>query len=101
MNTPLTVVARWQVRPEAVASVLALVAELRQRSLEEPGCRGYDVLQSPGAPDQVVLIESYVDWPAIEEHRRSKHYQELVVGRILPLLTTRRLDLLQPFQPPA
>jgi quinol monooxygenase YgiN len=44
-----------------------------------------------------VLIESYADPSALEAHRRSEHYRELVVERLLPLLTARRVELLRAY----
>ena len=97
MNTtgPITVVARWQANAGAVDSVLALVAELRPPTLAEPGCLGYDVFRSTDQPGELLLVERYRDQAAIEAHRASAHYQGVVVQRILPLLSNRRVELLR------
>ncbi len=91
----ITVVARWQVAPGAVDEVLALAAQLREASLAEPGCLGYDAFQRVGEPGAILLVERYADDAAIDAHRASAHYQALVVGRILPLLASRRVELLR------
>jgi quinol monooxygenase YgiN len=96
-SEPVVVIARWTTTVKSVDGVLALVEQLRQRSLEEPGCLGYEVLRNVGAPESIVLIESYADPSALEAHRRSEHYRELVVERLLPLLTGRRLELLRTY----
>lgn len=93
---PVVVIARWQTTAESLGDVLSLVAELRRRSREEPGCLRYEVLESIEAPVAIVLVEQYRDGAALEAHRSSAHYQELVVGRILPLLTARRVEVLRP-----
>jgi quinol monooxygenase YgiN len=93
----IVTIAHWQVHPEAVASVLALVDELRRHSLEEPGCLGYEALQSVGGPDSIVLIERYADPAALAAHRNSAHYKGLLVEQILPLLSARGVELLRPF----
>lgn len=97
MNTvdPIVTIAHWTVEAATMEKVLALVGELRRRSLEEPGCRSYEVLRSVSAPDTLVLLESYSDPTALEAHRSSKHYHELLVERVLPLLTSRRVDRLR------
>lgn len=92
---PIVVVARWRMAPEAVAEVLGLVAQLREQSLAEPGCQGYDAFQGVGVPGELLLLERYADHAAIEAHRASAHYQELVVRRILPLLSGRQVQLLR------
>lgn len=93
---PLVVVARWETAGESLGAVLSLVAELRERSLGEPGCLGYEVLESVEAPSAVVLIERYRDAAALDAHRGASHYRELLVERILPMLTARRVELLRP-----
>ena len=96
---PIVSVARWQLSIEAVESILPLVAELRRQTLAEPGCRGYDVFRSVETPGQLLLLERYRDDAALEEHRASKHYRELVVQRILPLILGRKVELLRAIEP--
>ena len=90
----IVVVARWQVATGAIDDVLPLVDELQRRSLEEPGGEGYEVLRPTEDDAAIVLIERYRDAAAIDEHRQSAHYQELVIGKILPKLTSRRVEVL-------
>ena len=97
MSAPeqIVVVARWQMREEHVADVLELVSVLRQQSLDEPGCVGYDVFRSADDPGVILLIERYRDNAAIDAHRNTHHYRELVVERIIPLLSNRQVELLR------
>ncbi len=91
----VTVVARWQVLPGRVDEVLALVEGLRQQSLAEPGCVGYEAFRSMVRPDEILLLERYGSSAAIEAHRASAHFQDLVLGQIVPLLASRQVELLQ------
>jgi quinol monooxygenase YgiN len=91
---PIVVVARWTVAAASIAEVRALLPELQRKSLAEPGCLGYEVLESGTAPELIVLIERYRDAAAIEAHRDTAHYRELVAARIVPLLAQRQVDLL-------
>ena len=91
----VTVLARWQMPATAVAEVLKLVATVRQQSLAEPGCLGYEVFLSTEASSTLLLLERYRDIAAVEAHRQTAHYRELVAGRIVPLLTDRQVELLQ------
>ncbi len=95
----ITVLARWQPAPNAMAEVLALAEEMRERSLAEPGCLGYEIYRSPAAPDAVLLVERYRDAAALEKHKQSAHYQLLVTGQVLPLLAYRKVDLLRACTP--
>ncbi|MET0935386.1 MAG: putative quinol monooxygenase [Luteibacter sp.] len=89
----VVIVARWQVPSDVLGDVLGHVASLREASLGEPGCLGYEVFQAPGT---VLLLEHYRDDEALETHRQSAHYQALVVGRIVPLLASREVEILRP-----
>lgn len=95
MAEPIVVIAHWETTAESLGGVQALVAELRRLSLQEPGCLAYEVLRGD-APNGIVLLERYRDAAALEQHRGSAHYKELLVERILPLLTSRRVQLLRP-----
>ena len=91
----ITVLARWQVPEARVAEVLKWVAALRQQSLAETGCLGYEVFRSPDDAGTVLLVERYRDDAAIEAHRNSLHYRELVTARIVPALSSRQVELLR------
>lgn len=93
--TQITVVARWQPLTASYEEVLALIGELRPQSMAEAGCLGYEVFQSIDEPRTILLLEHYRDAEALEAHKLSAHYQELVVGRVLPLLAERRVEILQ------
>jgi quinol monooxygenase YgiN len=92
----VVVVAYWTTVEASLPSVLSWVAALQPLSLAEPGCLGYEVLQSVDEPTSLVLIERYRDDAALEAHQSSAHYQEFVVGRIRPLLTDRQVEILRP-----
>jgi quinol monooxygenase YgiN len=97
MSAPgqITVVARWQPTTGFLGDVLSILAELRPKSLAEPGCLGYEVYQGVDAPESLLLLERYRDEAALDAHRQSEHYQALVVGRVLPLLADRRVEFLR------
>ncbi|HVJ38148.1 MAG TPA: antibiotic biosynthesis monooxygenase family protein [Stenotrophomonas sp.] len=91
---PIVVIARWTMAAASLAEVLALLPDLQRQTLLEPGCLGYEILQSAEAPNTLVLIERYRDAQAIAAHRESAHYRAIVAGRIVPLLVERQVDLL-------
>jgi quinol monooxygenase YgiN len=97
---PVVVVARWQVRGDApgdlLTEVLGHVAALREASLAEPGCLGYEVFEALHGPGSLLLLEHYRDDAALEAHRQSAHYRALVADRILPLLAARQVEILRP-----
>lgn len=89
----VVVVARWQTTATALATVLTHVADLRSQSLREPGCTGYEVLQSRADTTVLTLIERYRDSRAAAAHRDSPHYRELVTERIVELLVDRQVEI--------
>lgn len=91
----ITVVARWQPVDGKLGEVLALLAQVRPKTLAEPGCLGYEVYRGVDGPHKLLLLEHYRDQAALEAHRQSEHYQSLVIGRALPLLADRQVELLQ------
>ncbi|QNJ93215.1 antibiotic biosynthesis monooxygenase [Mycolicibacterium fluoranthenivorans] len=93
---PVVVVAHWQTTETELGTVLAHVAALRPQALAEPGCLGYQAFQSVDDPTHLLLVEHYRDAAALDEHLASRHYQELAVERVRPLLTDRQVELLQP-----
>ncbi len=91
----ITVVARWQPADGKLGDVMAILAEVRPLTLAEPGCLGYEIYRGVDSPHSVLLLEHYRDEAALEAHRQSAHYQSLVVGRAVPLLASREVQLLQ------
>ena len=94
---PLIVVAQWRTTQTSLRTVESHLAELAARSRAESGCLGYEILQGRDDPTTFVLIERYRDEASLEAHARSRHYEDLVVGKIRPLLTDRTVEILQPY----
>jgi quinol monooxygenase YgiN len=90
----VTIIARWRATDDARSEILEHISTLQQQSLAEPGCLGYEVLQAFGDPNSLVLVESYRDAAALDAHRDSPHYRELVIGHILPLLADRHVEIM-------
>ena len=93
---PVVVVAHWQTTEADLDTVLGHIATLRTEVLVEPGCLGYESFQRTGDPTSLLLVEHYRDQSAADAHVTSAHYQELVVGRIRPLLIDRHVEVLRP-----
>lgn len=95
---PITVVARWQTSADNLSELIRLATQLRQHSLQEPDCIGYEIYQHT-SNGEVLVFEQYANSAAIETHRRSTHYRELLEQRIRPLLSGRQVELLQAASP--
>jgi len=73
-------------------AVLDLVAELEVASREEPGCVSFDAYLKTGTADQLVLLERYESAADFEAHRATRHFERIVIGGILPLLSSRTVE---------
>ena len=89
----ITMVARYKVRPgqgDAVETALQRMAPLVKE--HEPGCATYQVNRSTDDPDSFLLYEQYVDEAALEAHRQTPHFKEIIEGTIVPMLEKRERE---------
>jgi len=97
MNTSnIHVFAKWQVKEGQTGKVLALLKTAAEESRKEKGNLFYRVHQSTTDPDTIILFEGYTDEAALNEHRSSTYFQEIVLGQIVPLLEKREVILTTP-----
>lgn len=92
------VIAKWQVKEGELEAVLALLTDVVRESTNEPGNLFYKIHQDKQEKHTLVLYEGYVDAAAVDAHRNSAHFQEVVIGKIVPLLANREVvvaDLLE------
>ena len=75
----------------AVRDALEAMAE-RVRA-EEPACTLYQVSRSTEHDDVLLLYEHYADETALVAHRETPHFQELIEGRVIPLLEKREREV--------
>lgn len=87
------VFAKWQVRLGQLDKVLAVLREVAEQSAREPGNVFYQVHQSTADQTILLLHEAYRDEAALTAHRNSEHFQNLVIGKIVPLLVHREVVL--------
>jgi autoinducer 2-degrading protein len=86
----IVLVAQYEVKAgqgEAVARALRKMTPLVRE--HEPGCVLYQANRSRENPDQFLLYEVYSDEEALETHRSTPHFREIVENTILPLLVSR------------
>ena len=90
---PVYAFAKWQVKEGKLDHVLELLAEVAKKSTEEKGNLFYKVHQSNSDANTLILFEGYTDQSAVDEHRNSAHFQNLVIGNIIPNLENREVIL--------
>lgn len=95
----IVVVAKWTVQSELLASTLRLLTELQKASRLEPDNLVYEFYQDPHLPENILIYEEYKNAEAIEAHRMTKHFQDIVVKQIVPHLTERSVKVLNSLAP--
>lgn len=90
----IVLVAKYHVKAgkgDEVAAALQRMAPLVQAG--EPGCTLYHANRSTENPDLFLLYEHYADQSALEAHRETPHFKEIIEGTIVPLLDKREREL--------
>ncbi len=89
----IVLVARYQVKPGNTDEVVAALQRMAPLvKAHEPGCRLYQVNRSEEDPNRFLLYEQYVDQAALEAHRETPHFKEIIEGTVVPLLDKRERD---------
>ncbi len=90
----IVLVARYYVKQgkgDEVEAHLKRMAPLVKE--HEPRCKLYLANRSQEDPDQFLLYEQYADEAALEAHRATPHFQDIIEGKIVPLLERREREL--------
>ena len=98
---PVYTFATWRVKEGQLAAVLNLLADLTAKSTAEEGNLVYEIHQSNVDANTLILFEGYKDESAFQEHRNTKHFQTLVIEKIVPLLEDREIVIATRLLPPS
>lgn len=88
------VYAQWNVKEGRLDEVLQILTQAAKKSSEEKGNLFYRIHQSKSDQNKLILFEGYDNETALEFHKNSEHYQNLVVKEIVPLLESREVILM-------
>jgi quinol monooxygenase YgiN len=75
--------------PQDTEKAKTLLREIRDASVKEPGVILFEVGQSSEEPNVFALWEVYRDKDAFEAHRKTEHFERLVLNGIRPLAQER------------
>lgn len=89
------VIAIWKVKPTETGRVLGLLPTLAAQTRSEAGNIFYSVYRSETDPNELILHECYADEYAADAHRKSDHYQSIVVTEIIPCLESRTVTVVK------
>ena len=97
-QNPVHVFATWKVKEGQIENVLQLLKTVHNESIKEEGNLFYKIHQSNSDLNTVILFEGYSNEAAVAEHRNSPYFQDLVLGKIVPLLENREIVLATPLE---
>lgn len=93
----IVLVAKYHVKEGHMDTVLEALKEMAPLVKEhEPDCSVYFANRSTEKPNLILLYEQYADQTAVEAHRETPHFKEIIEGRIVPLLEKRERELYEP-----
>lgn len=75
MSDPIIVIARAQVRPEAIASFIAAAQDCIAATRREQGCLAYDMHESVTTAGRFVSVENWETRADVDRHMRQPHLQ--------------------------
>ncbi len=75
-STPYINAVELDIVPAEYDKFKAAIRENAAASVQEPGCRQFDVLFEDGNPHHVFLYEVYDDAAALEAHRGTAHFKK-------------------------
>jgi quinol monooxygenase YgiN len=92
----VVLVAKYHVKDGHMDDVLAGLNEMAPLVAEhEPGCSIYHANRSAENPNLILLYERYDDMAAVEAHRETPHFKEIIEGRIVPQLDDREREFFE------
>lgn len=83
--------AKWHIQPGQEEVVRQALTQLVAHNRTEPDCLYYQPHMSATQPDLVYLYEAYASPAAALAHRETDYFQQLVLGTIVPLLSSREI----------
>ncbi|WP_327290446.1 putative quinol monooxygenase [Streptomyces sp. NBC_01198] len=88
--THYQVIAHHHIAPDQdLDEVLALYPKLAEAARKEPGNVSFEVFRQLDDERSVVILERYTSRAAFAEHERTAHFQDVLIGQIVPRLGDR------------
>ena len=93
----ILLVARYHIADGKRDEVIGHIRQMKTRVEEvEPACLAYEVWESQDDPNVLLLNEVYADQAAVDAHRVTAHFKDIVEGRIIPNLKQRTREFFTP-----
>ncbi|MDJ0489914.1 antibiotic biosynthesis monooxygenase [Rhodococcus qingshengii] len=90
----MTTLARYEVAAESLQGVLDDLLVAARLTRAEVGNLYFHAYVADD--ESLVLLEGWDSQASLDEHRRTDHFQDLVLGKIAPRLVSRTVETLHP-----
>ncbi len=94
----LCLAVTYLVLPNREAEAVQLFQKLTRATRAEPGCRMYQAHRSLAEPRRFFLYEVYDNQAALDAHRQSLHFDELVQRGLFRIIENRAPELYVPLE---
>jgi quinol monooxygenase YgiN len=90
--THIQIIARHTIKEGHEEEVLKTLSGFIEAARQEAGNLAFDSYRKIGDLRSYVLLERYASREALDVHRRSRHFTDLLLGQIVPLLEDRSVE---------
>jgi quinol monooxygenase YgiN len=92
----VVLVAKYYVKEGKIDGVIEALREMAPLvAAQEPECSQYFANRSTENPNLILLYEQYTNMAAVDAHRETPHFKEIIEGRIVPQLEKREREFYQ------
>lgn len=86
----IVLMAKYTIKPGNTETIIGYLREMGVKVREtEPACKAYRVHKPVDQDNTLLLYEAYEDEAALEFHRNTPHFKEIIEGKVVPLLERR------------
>jgi len=86
-------IVKWTINASETSRILGLLPKMVEKTRNEKGNLSYHIYQSADDHNVLILHERYADQDALDVHKDSEHYKEIVAAQIIPHLKNREVQL--------
>jgi quinol monooxygenase YgiN len=90
--TQVQLIARHTIETGHEQEVFKLLDGFIEMARAEPGNLAFDAYRKVGDDRSYVLLERYASREALAAHRASQHFTGVLLGQIVPLLSSRTVE---------
>lgn len=88
-------IVKWKIKEAEIQRILGILPQLVEATRNETGNLSYNIYQFVDDASVLILHERYASAEAVELHKASAHYQDMVASQIIPYLEVRKVSSLQ------